>query len=79
MIGVDQVIRVLSPEETADVYQKHLQYDFPPDERRPLSWIQRLTEQGKYLTVGMFDEFGRLEAYAFFGKSSSKKTLMMKR
>lgn len=71
------MIRRLTAKETATVYHDHLEYDFPPDERRPLSSIQRLFEQGRYQTVGMFDETDQLVAYAFFGKSSSGKTLMM--
>ena len=71
------MIRRLTAEETANVYHSHLEYDFPPDERRPLSWILSLSEQGKYLTVGSFDAADQLVAYAFFGKSSSGKTLMM--
>jgi len=71
------MIRRLTAEETANVYHSYLEYDFPPDERRPLSWVLSLSEQGKYLTVGSFDVADQLVAYAFFGKSSSGKTLMM--
>lgn len=71
------MIRKLTAEETAQVYHAHLEHDFPYDEQRPLQWILKLTEQGNYLPMGRFSDDGVLDGYAFFGKSSSKKTLMM--
>ncbi|MBQ8813633.1 MAG: hypothetical protein IJZ85_03950 [Lachnospiraceae bacterium] len=71
------MIRRLTAKETEQVYHTHLEQDFPPEERRPLKWVQALSEQGRYLTVGYFSDEGVLKGYAFFGRSSTEKTLMM--
>ena len=58
--------RELTIEEIREVYKKYLYYDFPADERKPLSRIEKSIRDGRYLCVGAFDEEGRFLAYAFF-------------
>ena len=58
-------IEVLTIPEIRDVYHHQLEADFPPDERKPLSRIEAMTKQGRYICYGMKDGTGIL-AYAFF-------------
>ena len=62
----DMKTRELKIEEVRDVYQKHMRYDFPDEERKPLSRIEKTIREGKYLCLGAFGEDGGLLAYAFF-------------
>ena len=58
--------RELKIEEVRDVYQKHMRYDFPDEERKPLSRIEKTIHEGKYLCLGAFGDDGGFLAYAFF-------------
>ncbi|MBR2749717.1 MAG: GNAT family N-acetyltransferase [Lachnospiraceae bacterium] len=58
--------RKLTIEEIREVYEKYLYYDFPDDERKPLSRIEQSIREGRYLCAGAFDEDGGFLAYAFF-------------
>ena len=58
-------IEILTLPEIRDVYRHMLKYDFPADERKPLSRIERSMEKGQYLCYGIKDEAG-IAAYAFF-------------
>ena len=58
--------RELKIEEVRDVYQKHMCYDFPDEERKPLSRIEKTIHEGKYLCLGAFGDDGGFLAYAFF-------------
>ena len=58
-------IEVLTLPEIRDVYRHQLTYDFPDDERKPLSWIEKLLKRGRYLCYGLKDGSG-IAAYAFF-------------
>lgn len=62
----EKIFRLLSREELEQVYRVHMTRDFPPEERKPLSRIQALTERGFYKPYGLFDEGGELLAYAFY-------------
>ena len=54
----------LSIEESRQVYEKHLCVDFPADEVKPFSTIQRGMESGAYTVYGFY-EAGALMGYAF--------------
>ena len=56
----------LSAEELVSVYQKHMTEDFPPEERKPLDVLLRMTEEGTYESYGWVDEQGNMMGYAFF-------------
>ena len=58
--------RILTIEEIREVYEKYLYYDFPDDERKPLSRIEQSIREGRYLSAGAFAEDGGFLAYAFF-------------
>ena len=58
-------IEVLTLPEIRDVYRHLLKYDFPDDERKPLSRIEKSLEKGQYLCYGIKDGSG-IAAYAFF-------------
>ena len=58
--------RELTIEEIREVYKKYLYYDFPDDERKPLSRIEKSIRDGQYLCIGAFDEEEHFLAYAFF-------------
>ena len=58
--------RNLTIEEIREVYEKYICYDFPFDERKPLSRIEQSIREGRYLCVGAFAEDGGFLAYAFF-------------
>jgi GNAT superfamily N-acetyltransferase len=58
--------RKLTIEEIREVYEKYLYYDFPDDERKPLSRIEQSIREGRYLCVGAFGEDDAFLAYAFF-------------
>ena len=59
-------IRELTIEEVRKVYKDHVRYDFPDEERKPLSRIEKTIREGKYLCLGAFGDDGGLLAYAFF-------------
>jgi GNAT superfamily N-acetyltransferase len=59
----------MSAEETKEVYEQALVHDFPKDEVKPLSIIQKLMKQGLYLPYGFY-EGDRRKAYAWLTKSS---------
>ena len=48
----------------AKVYYRHLFWDFPPSERRPLYKMKALRDLGRYDAWAMTDERGRTAAYA---------------
>ena len=59
-------IRELTIEEVRKVYKDHVREDFPREERKPLSRIEKTIKEGKYLCLGAFGEKGELLGYAFF-------------
>ena len=58
-------IRALSPEEARAVYRRDIRRDFPPDEIKPWSVIERLHRRERYRCLGLFAADG-LRGYAFF-------------
>lgn len=63
-------IKPLTGQEVSWFYETHLQNDFPPDERKPLTRILAAMDCGTYLPLGAFE--GRIPVgYAFFVKTES--------
>ena len=61
----DMNIKDLALPEIREVYREQLKHDFPDNERRPLSMIEKLLAEGRYYCCGIRDESG-VSAYAFF-------------
>ncbi|MGI6544901.1 MAG: GNAT family N-acetyltransferase [Fastidiosipilaceae bacterium] len=68
--------RELDLTETADVYERDLVYDFPPDEQKPLAVIAELIERGRYRAYGMFER-DDLVAYAFFATVPGSRDILI--
>lgn len=58
------IIRKLEKEEISHIYGKHLVYDFPKGEVKPLDVILNAYDEEKYFAYGMFEQ-GKFAAYAF--------------
>ena len=58
-------VRMLSLNEIRAVYRERIVNDFPENEIKPLSMIERAIRRGEYRCYGGFDSVG-LAAYAFF-------------
>ena len=59
------IIRLQTETEIIRTYQNHLQYDFPPAERKPLSSILQANRAGTYRAFGVYENEQCL-AYAYF-------------
>ena len=59
-------IRELTLSEIRKIYKEYLYYDFPDDERKPLSRIEKSIRDGQYICIGAFSEGEEILAYAFF-------------
>ena len=60
------ITRNLTIEQVRDVYDTHLVFDFPAEERKPLRMIEKAVGEGRYRCVGAFGEDEELLGYAFF-------------
>lgn len=49
-------IQILTIEQFSQIYQQHIIYDFPENERRPLENIRWLMQEGQYLALGYYDK-----------------------
>lgn len=58
-------VRTLDAGQIRALYAQRLKRDFPPDELKPLSRIERALARGEYICYGAFDG-GAILAYAFF-------------
>ena len=63
-------VRALTEAELISVYENHLVFDFPPAEVKPLSRILELFHAGSGEGRGLFDESGRLLAYALLAETA---------
>ena len=63
----DFSVQALPPEQVRALYRRRMTADFPPDELKPLSAIERALARGKYACYGAMDGEDTL-AYAFFVK-----------
>lgn len=63
-------LKQLSSKDVEDVYNKHMIFDFPAEELKPLDIIQKLLKKNNYICYGLYDN-ERLLAYAFLVTSKS--------
>ena len=59
-------IEKLSLEQIHELYEERLREDFPPDEIKPFSMIERAYGRGAYIGLGAADDGQEILAYAFF-------------
>ena len=45
---MNREFRLLTDEELIEVYHEHMERDFPPDELKPLSRLQKMRADGHY-------------------------------
>ena len=55
----------MEAEEVVHVYENYMRRDFPKNELKPLSAIQRMLDEGMYDCLGLYED-NRLMAYGFF-------------
>ncbi len=55
----------MEAEEVVQVYENYMRRDFPKNELKPLSAIQRMLDRGMYDCLGLYED-NRLMAYGFF-------------
>lgn len=60
------MIQELNETVMEEIFQKHMIFDFPKEELKPLPVMRQLTAEGRYRGFGSYDG-DRLEAYAFLG------------
>ncbi len=65
MQTVNGEFRLLTADEMAQVYHEHMKRDFPPDELKPLSRLQKMLAAGNYAPYALFRE-GKVISYAFY-------------
>lgn len=71
-------IKKLLLEEARAVYIGHAHRDFPSDELKPFSMIEKLWEMGCYHAYGFYEEAGdALRAYAFIMADKDTETLLV--
>ena len=58
-------VRELTPEEARTLYNERMTDDFPPDELKPFSMIERAWQRGEYACYGAVKD-REILAYAFF-------------
>ncbi|MCD7735357.1 MAG: GNAT family N-acetyltransferase [Lachnospiraceae bacterium] len=66
-------IKELKPDELKQIYKTHVKEDFPRSERRPYSSMEKMTNAGKYISFGYYDDDSLL-AYACYIVSASEST-----
>ena len=70
-------LRRLSVEQIVELYDRHLKYDFPEDELKPIGRITDMYDRGVYFAAGMYDEENVLRAYAYFVHDAVEMTVLL--
>jgi len=70
------VFRLLTPEEFAQLYERDMKRDFPPDELKPFSRLRKLTDKGLYEPYGLFRD-GKLLSYALYWRAGEDPYVML--
>lgn len=70
------IIKELNREQRMYIYETHMKKDFPPAELKPLKSIERMFEEGIYITYGLFEQ-DNLLAYAFFVREKEENSLLL--
>lgn len=71
-----QNFRLLTETELKRVYQEHMKEDFPPEERKSLSWMLKRIKSGLYEPYGLF-QGEELLAYAFYWKTGEDDYVLL--
>lgn len=69
-------LRKMESEEVAQVYEDCMRRDFPQNELKPLSAIQRMLKMGMYDCLGLYED-NRLRAYGFFVTDRQRRVLLL--
>ena len=69
-------IKKLSIDEIREIYYINMVHEFPPEEIKPFSAIDRLLQKDMYLCYGLFDE-ETLEGYAFLVREEGNACLLL--
>lgn len=72
----DRQFRLLSVPELEELYTRHMERDFPPDELKPLSRLKELMAAGLYEPYGLFED-GALKAYALYWRAGRDPYVML--
>lgn len=67
--------RLLTDQELVRVYHEHMRRDFPADELKPLSYLQKMRADGHYDPYALFRE-GEVVGYAFYWKAGESYMLL---
>lgn len=68
---METIVRKLTLEQTAEIYQKWIYEHFPKDEVKPLKNIRDMWSRGCYRALGLYDASGK-NAYIENGKEDSE-------
>jgi len=72
------IIKQLTTQEISEVYHRHLKYDFPDNERKPLFVMKNLAKRNLYLCYGLYDSTDKsLKAYAFLARAEQGNSLLL--
>jgi len=66
----------LTAQQRAYIYQNHMTRDFPKNELKPCTMIERLLQEGVYDCLGLYDE-NQLVGYAYFTKLPDSGHLLL--
>lgn len=70
------ILRTLNNEEIKQIYETHMQNDFPPAEIKPLSAIYKMIDSGHYVCKGLYEE-DELLAYVFMSFATLKDVALI--
>ncbi len=68
-----EVVR-LTERDLRKTYRRHVRFDFPKSERKPLKYMLMALREGTYEPFGLFEE-GKLLAYGFFVTTGKHRLL----
>ena len=60
-------VKILTKQQVEFIYKTSMMFDFPDDERKPLSMILEAMDKGVYECLGLMEE-EEILGYAFFYK-----------
>ena len=69
-------IKVLGIDEIREIYYVNMVHEFPEEEIKPFSAIDRLLQQGMYVCYGLYDG-DTLEGYAFLVREDGNSSMLL--
>lgn len=70
-------LREFTPAELSAWYELELKEAFLPEEIKPLDYMRKLMEEGRYEILGAFDDTNRLVGYATFFKQEGVDLVLL--